>query len=198
MYLVRYIDRIQSDEVRYYRGEADKCTMRAEAAKRDKDALQGEKGNIQAQLSHQVKFPGQEKNAAEVVTFRGLKAFPPCWFSQGMGMVRTVGYLFPFFPEAVREGGRKRGCSVINSPNHFNESGIVPRTAQHGLEVDPAIAFRMCFYCFTFPKRGNCLLLWQVIGYPVSVKHDSFILNIIYFGLLSWPCRSGWWQSVMG
>lgn len=94
-YLVRFIDHIQSDEVRYYRSEANKCAMRAQAAKRDKDALQGEKGNLQAQLNHQVKFPKQEDIAAELVTFRGLEAFFSFGSRRALARIAFLQYLSP-------------------------------------------------------------------------------------------------------
>ena len=45
----------QADEVEFYKEEASKCVMRAQAGKKNKDALQGEQGSLQAQLSHQVR-----------------------------------------------------------------------------------------------------------------------------------------------
>ena len=44
----------QADEINFFKDESEKCFMRARNAKREKDTLQGEQGNVQAQLSHQV------------------------------------------------------------------------------------------------------------------------------------------------
>lgn len=44
----------KADEINFFKQEAEKCRRRAEAAKKQKDTLQGEQGSIQAQLSQQV------------------------------------------------------------------------------------------------------------------------------------------------
>ncbi|CAM9113656.1 unnamed protein product [Pylaiella littoralis] len=45
-----------ADEINFFKEEAERCRERADAAKKQKDRLQGEQGNVQAQLSQQARL----------------------------------------------------------------------------------------------------------------------------------------------
>lgn len=53
---VVFVGVAKADEISFSKQEAEKCRRRAEAAKKQKDNLQGEQGSVQAQLSQQVLY----------------------------------------------------------------------------------------------------------------------------------------------
>ncbi|CAM9695145.1 unnamed protein product [Ascophyllum nodosum] len=59
-----------ADEVEFYKEEASKCVMRAQAGKKNKDALQGEQGSLQAQLSHQERLMAERDGLMERLSER--------------------------------------------------------------------------------------------------------------------------------
>eukprot|EP00903_Cladosiphon_okamuranus_P009090 g8688.t2 len=73
-----------ADEINFFKQEAEKCRRRAEAAKKQKDKLQGEQGSIHAQLSQQERVVAARNGMMETLSARH-DIFNPAPSASGAG-----------------------------------------------------------------------------------------------------------------